>query len=226
MSGRMIIFDIDGVLVDASESYRETIQQTVEHFAGVRPSRVAIQEYKNRGGWNDDWELSHRLIAESGVEIAFDDVVQKFNDLFLGNGADGLILRERWLAGPGVLERLAARYRLALFTGRRMYEVKPTLNRFAAGLTFDPIVTAEMVEKLKPAPDGLLQIMYSNPDTEFWYLGDTVDDARSAQAAGVPFIGVAAPSNPRHDELAALLREHGAISVLGDINELEAVLPA
>src|SRR3954471_12646128 len=58
----LLIFDMDGVLVEVSESYRETIQQTVQHFTGTRVERETIQEWKNRGGWNDDWALSHALI--------------------------------------------------------------------------------------------------------------------------------------------------------------------
>ena len=30
----MLVFDMDGVLVDVTESYRETIVRTVEHFTG------------------------------------------------------------------------------------------------------------------------------------------------------------------------------------------------
>ena len=33
-SGQMIVFDMDGVLVDVTESYRETIVQTVKLFCG------------------------------------------------------------------------------------------------------------------------------------------------------------------------------------------------
>jgi len=52
------------------------------------------------------------------------------------------------------------------------------------------------------------------------YVGDTVDDARCARAANVPFIGIAAPESPRRDELLELFRREGAIQVLGDINEI------
>jgi len=55
-------------------------------------------------------------------------------------------------------------------------------------------------------------------------VGDTVDDARSAKAAGVPFVGIAAPGNPRYGELVELLRGEGAVAVLDDINSLEAVV--
>jgi HAD superfamily phosphatase len=57
-----------------------------------------------------------------------------------------------------------------------------------------------------------------------WYIGDTVDDARCARAAGVPFIGIASPKSPRHAELTALFKTEKARAVLEDINQLESVL--
>src|SRR5215471_21195432 len=71
---RILVFDMDGVLVDVSESYRETIQQTVEHFTGKRITREHIQEWKNRGGWNDDWALSTAIIHAAGKDTKYDDV--------------------------------------------------------------------------------------------------------------------------------------------------------
>ena len=62
----LLIFDMDGVLVDVTESYRATIQATVKHFTGYEPSHDEIQDWKNRGGWNDDWQLSTRMIQERG----------------------------------------------------------------------------------------------------------------------------------------------------------------
>ncbi|MGA2327380.1 MAG: HAD hydrolase-like protein [Bryobacteraceae bacterium] len=224
MSEGFLVFDMDGVLVDVSESYRAAIVQTVEDFTGKRVSRELIQDYKNQGGWNDDWELSHRIVSDLGVQVEFDEIVRHFNRLFLGDGTDGLILRERWIARPAVLERLSERFQLAIFTGRRQYEVAPTLERFGGGLTFDPIVTAEMVAKLKPAPDGLNQIVERRPREHFWYVGDAIDDCRCANAAGVPFIGIAAPSNPQHAKVVYLLRAEGAVAVIDDINQLEFIL--
>ena len=76
----------------------------------------------------------------------------------------------------------------------------------------------------KPAPDGLLRIGVLAPGAELWYIGDTVDDARSAKAAGVPFIGVASPSSERREELRTLFEREGAKAVIDDINQLEDAL--
>jgi len=223
MSGRILVFDMDGVLVDVTESYREAIQQTVEHFTGRRVTGERIQDYKNQGGWNNDWDLSHHFIQGFGVEVPYGNVVDYFNEIFLG--ADGLIHRERWVAADGLLDRLARRYQLALFTGRLMVEVEVTLGRFAPKLAFEPTITADDGVAPKPSPEGLQRIARMNPGKDLWYVGDSVDDARSARQAGVPFIGIAAPTSLRRDELVELFRAENAIAVLDDINQLEAALP-
>jgi HAD superfamily phosphatase len=224
MARELIVFDMDGVLVDVTESYRETIVRTVQHFARVTLTPAQIQDYKNQGGFNDDWKLSHHIVTEHGVPCEFQAVVDYFQGLFHGNGSDGLILRERWMARDGLFQRLTARFDLALFTGRMRWEAEVTLQRFAPSLRFDPIIGMQEVAAHKPAPEGLLKIAAAAGGRQLRYIGDTVDDARCARAAAVPFIGIAAPGSPRSAELAALLKAENAIAVLDDINQLESVL--
>ncbi len=219
----LIVFDMDGVLVEVGESYRATIQATVKHFTGDEPSRAEIQDWKNRGGFNDDWKLSSHMIQARGVEVPFETVVEQFQSIFHGDGTNGLILREKWIAQDGLFTRLAADHRLAVFTGRLRWEAHVTLNRFCPE-TFDPVVGSDDVIHTKPNPEGLLRIRDSVAHGRCWYVGDTVDDARASSAAGVPFIGIAAPASPRHDELVDLLRREGAVAVLDDINQLETAI--
>jgi HAD superfamily phosphatase len=221
MTKPLIVFDMDGVLVDVTESYRESITQTVKHFTGADLSRQQIQEYKNQGGWNDDWKLSHHICGAAGVEVPFESVKEYFQSIFLGNGSDGLILREQWVARPGVLEKLAEQFEFAIFTGRPRADAAITLNRFAGGVTFAPVIGMEDVAQHKPHPEGLLKL----PQTAY-YVGDTVDDARCARAAKVPFIGIAAPSNPLYIDLVFLFQEEGAYAIIDDINYLEEVFTA
>jgi HAD superfamily phosphatase len=219
----LIVFDMDGVLVDVTESYRESIAQTVKHFTGVGVTREEIQDYKNQGGWNDDWKLSHHLIKAAGQEIPFETAKDYFQSIFLGNGEGGLILREQWAARPGVLEALNRQFDFALFTGRPRADAALTLNRFASGVTFYPVIGMDEVANHKPHPEGLLRIIEDNPGRKVYYIGDTVDDARCARAAGVPFIGIAAPSNPRYLDLVFLFQEEGAWAIIDDINVLPEV---
>jgi HAD superfamily phosphatase len=220
----VIVFDMDGVLVEVMQSYRETIRETVRHFTGEMVSHDEIQDFKNAGGWNNDWLLTHRLITDQGVKVEYATVVDYFNQIFFGENGNGLIQKEQWMPRPGMLEGLSKVAALAIFTGRVKYEADATLGRYASAIPFDPIVTDDSVASPKPAPDGLQLIQKQFPQKQLWYLGDTVDDARSSQAAGVPFIGVSTPHNPRHEEITASLLKLGAFTVLADINELPGLL--
>jgi HAD superfamily phosphatase len=224
MNTPVLVFDMDGVLVDVTESYREAIAQTVKHFTGARISNDQIQDYKNTGGWNDDWQLSHHIVTQSGVDASFEEVKGYFQSIF--TGSDGLIMREKWVARPGLLEKLNQNFKFALFTGRPKPEAEFTLRRFAPELLFDPIVGMFEVQQHKPAPEGLLVIRKCQGDRKIFYVGDTVDDARCAKAAGVPFIGIAAPGNPRYIDLVFLFQAEGAYAIVDDINYLEEVFSA
>jgi HAD superfamily phosphatase len=212
----MMVFDMDGVLVDVTESYRETIVKTVEHFTGKTIERDSIQEYKNQGGWNNDWLLSQKICRDLGVDLPYGTIVEYFNYQFLDQG---MIHRERWLPRDGFFDRLGERFDFAIFTGRTTEEAEITLKRQGVRDHF-LLVSANDVENEKPAPEGLLKIAAIHPSKKLLYIGDTVDDARCAKAAYVPFIGIAARNSPRRDELVDLLRLEGAIQVIEDINEI------
>jgi len=51
-----------------------------------------------------------------------------------------------------------------------------------------------------------------------------MDDCRAAQAAAVPFIGIAGPQNPLRHALEARFRQEGAWAVIADVNDLESKL--
>jgi HAD superfamily hydrolase (TIGR01548 family) len=220
----LIVFDMDGVLVEVTESYRESIRQTVEHFTGKPVTYDMIQVYKNAGGWNNDWKLSQRMAADLGVEVEYQTVVDYFQSIFLGPDGNGLIRREKWIARDGVLESLALRCDLGVYTGRPRYEAMLSIDRWANGVRFDPILTADDVERGKPDPEGLHMVQRMHPGRRLWYVGDTVDDARCARRAGVPFVGVASQSHGRRGELLELFAAENAAVVLEDINQLETFL--
>lgn len=202
----VIVFDMDGVLVDVKASYRDCIIATVEEFTGKRVTHSRIQSYKDRGGFNNDWLLSHTLCADLGVNVPYQTIVDRFNELFFGT----YMAREKWLPSPGLLARLASRAPLYVFTGRLNEEAMMTLRRFEAAAHFAGVLGDDNVSHSKPHPDGLLRIQKMHPGGELLYLGDTVDDRRAAEGAGVPFLGVGPHS--------------GAETAIAEINEIEELL--
>ena len=104
------------------------------------------------------------------------------------------------------------------------YEADISLRRFCASLRFDPIICADDVTAGKPDPEGLVAIQRMKPGLRLIYVGDTVDDARSASAAGVPFIGIAAQGHSRRKELIDLFEQERAVAILENVNQIEEAL--
>jgi HAD superfamily phosphatase len=224
-NGRLLIFDMDGVLVDVTDSYRSAIIASVKDICGAEITQADIQRYKNRGNSNNDWDLTLEIAREHGSQMTRDEVIAIFQRIYLGENCTGMISRERWLPKPGLLDRLAARFRFALFTGRESWEAKFTLKKFVPQMIFDPVIGMHEVSREKPDPEGMLKIIGTVQPAEVFYVGDVMDDFRAAQAAGVPFIGVVKSGNGLRDELGDWFREQGARAVISDVNELESVLP-
>jgi len=221
---RVIIFDVDGVLVGTKKTYLLTVLQVVRHFTGKRVTLRELHEWKNRPGYNDDWKLSHAWVNSLGAKISFEEVRAKFLELYWGRNHDGNVRFEEWLLPKQALRRLARRAQLAIFTGRVLDELDYTFDRFRVRPFFDPVITVERVAQPKPSPEGLFQILAGRDPCCALYLGDNVDDAAAAKSAGVPFLGVLPPRSHEYRERGTRLRELGALAILGHIKQLETWL--
>jgi HAD superfamily phosphatase len=222
LAPKLVIFDVDGVLVDVHGSYHRSILDTVKHFTGRRFTYADIQQWKSRSGYNDDWRLSTDWINSLGKSVEYAQVKRAFQKIYWGtNGTRGNVWRERWLVPPRLLERWSRRAELALFTGRTRRELCHTLEQFGVKKLFPRVVTMDDVEHLKPNPEGLLRLLYGTDPGQALYLGDNLDDALAAERARVPFLGVLRRGSEAHKVRAAQLRSHGARIILHSTNELE-----
>jgi len=220
----LIIFDVDGVLVDVRESFHRTVLQTVRHFTGKRVTREQLHHWKSQSGYNDDWKLSTAWVQSLGGKAEYDEVKAKFLEFYWGEDGKGNVVREKWLLPGPMLRRLASRAELALFTGRVRMETDYTLDRCRVREYFGRIVTVEDVTRPKPAPEGLLKILDGRDPAEAVYLGDNVDDALASKSARIPFVGVLPQNRGARRGRGQQLRSLGAIALLGNVTELESWL--
>lgn len=221
---KIIVFDVDGVLVDVRGSFHRTVLETVRHFTGKRVTRVELMRWKSQSGFNDDWKLSTAWVQSLGGKFEYSEVKKKFLELYWGSGGDGYVSGERWLLPRSSLRRLAAGAELAIFTGRVRAEADYTIDRREVREFFRTVITVEDVKRPKPDSEGLLKILAGRDPNTALYLGDNVDDAISAQAAKVPFIGVLTREGAAREGRVALLKKFGAQAILNDVRELEGWL--
>jgi HAD superfamily phosphatase len=220
----VIIFDVDGVLVDTRGSFQRTTLETVKFFTKQRVTARQLHAWKNRPGFNDDWKLSTAWVNELGCQLAYEEVKTKFQQIYWGPDGRGNVRREKWLLAKPKLLRLAKLAELAIFTGRIWRELNYTLDRNRMRGVFQTIVTTEDVANPKPAPDGLLKILNGRDPSEALYLGDNVDDALAAQAARVPFVAVLPKTGHARRERSTRLTEVGALTILPHVSDLESWL--
>ena len=221
------LFDMDGVLVDVSRSYRRAIEETVQHFTRQPIPPGTIQHYKNRGGFNDDWLLTHAIVADSGIEGSLSQVTEVFQGLYRGEHWDGFIADESPLMTLAVLDEFRAMgLELGVVTGRPLAEAEWTLERLGWRSRFSVLVAREHYgSRGKPDPFPLqyaLDQLQTTPGQAV-YIGDTVDDMVAARAAGVGAIGSIPPylDSEAHREV---LRQRGAQAVVDSPDQLTAVV--
>jgi len=220
-SPQAILFDMDGVLVDVTDSYRMAIKKTAEFFLNEKISLAEIQEFKNRGGYNNDWDLTEAILFSYGKKIPKEQIVERFQEHYLGENFDGLVQNEKWLLERRVLDQLKQRYMLGIVTGRPREEAEYVLNRFGMDSQFDTVITLEdtPIPLRKPHPHGINLALRKLAVAGAVYVGDTIDDMKAAIAAGITAIGVA---YNRKDTEA--LKEHGARVVVTSVNEILELL--
>jgi len=186
-----LIFDMDGILVDVSRSYREAIRRAAGYFLKRNVLMSEVNKIKNKlGANNNDWDATYELI--NNPAIAYDAVKSYFQILYLGDSKNiGLVYNEKLLISKQKLQLLKNKYKkLGIATGRPKKEARYMIEKNRLEGIFDCIIDMDDVEKNKPSPDQLLVVIKKLNLKQTVYIGDTSCDVVAAKAAGIPSIYV------------------------------------
>jgi histidinol-phosphate aminotransferase len=192
---RLLVLDVDGVMIDADRSFAEAVARSLRELVPGQPwSDADFLAFKRVGGFNNDFRLTAGAVAlaERGEldrlrraeGIGFPDLEARIQEL--EPGCQAVVQRhyaetkalERPLITLGELEGLGVD--VAVFTGRPPEE----WTMAVAVLGFEvPAVTDIAPHLRKPRPDGLLQLADMFRAQEVLFVGDTRDDAACLRAA-------------------------------------------
>jgi phosphoglycolate phosphatase len=182
---RLVVFDLDGTLVDSSRDLASAVNRTLARLAPGTPE-LAHDQVRSFIGDGARILLSRSLSA-AGLARSAEEALPVFLEAYAGCLLDSTRLY------PGIretLEALAGRA-LAVLTNkpgalsRRLLEGLSVRSRFAQVLGGD-----EMVRK--PDPSGLLRLLRENhvPAHAAVMVGDSANDVATGRAAGVASVGV------------------------------------
>jgi len=215
LSPEILIFDVDGVLVDVRDTYWRSALETMKFLTGKRVTHAELHRWKSKPGNNDDWRMVANWATALGRPTTYAEARAAFSQFYWGTKKrPGNVAREKLIVTPAQIEKWAGRYELDLFTGRTRREYEYTFAPWPPAKHFRMVITMDDVKKMKPDPEGLYKILGKRRPGAALYLGDNIDDALAAREAGVPFAAIIALGEHNFRKRAARFRELGAVALL------------
>jgi phosphoglycolate phosphatase len=208
----LIIFDLDGTLIDSAPDLAASLNHTLERLGLPTYDEATIRRWVGNGAQM----LVKRALCGCDEPRDVDErLFQKALPLFLEHYEGHLC--ERTALYPGVRETLAAlrpKKRLAVATNKPERFVRPILEALGIDI-FDMVVGGDTVGAKKPDPAMLRYITEHFGTRDALMVGDSANDILAAKAAAIPCAALANGYNQGVD-LATL----GPDYLLQEITEL------
>ena len=201
----IILFDIDGVVRDVTNSYRLAIQETVNLFCGWKPSIEDIDSIKGEGCWNNDWDLSlemiNRHIQKNNLSISVPKrkiLIKRFENFYFGGDPNhdsskwsGFIKDERLLVKQTLFNELTQRrIGWGFLSGAELPSANFVIQK-RLGLASAPLIAMGEAPE-KPDPTGFISLsskLSKRPlgivNHPIAYIGDTVADVKTVMNARI-----------------------------------------
>ncbi len=180
-----VIFDMDGVIVDSEPLHERAFRQIFDEIGSGATHGIDFPSYFGKSDlvlWKD-FIARHRppqSLEELMVkkEKQFVDLLRREEPVF-----DGL---------PELLEKLSARYPLALASGSRHPTIQAVLELTKLRRFFPIVVSSEDVAHGKPAPDIFLRtaVLLNVSASSCCVIEDSAAGITAARAAGMTAIGI------------------------------------
>jgi phosphoglycolate phosphatase len=210
---RLLVFDLDGTLVDSSRDLAAATNAALHRVAPDEPP-IPVEKVCTFVG-NGARVLIERALSHAGIDCAVDEVLPIFLECY-----DRCLL-DTTRPYPGVAEALGALDSppCGVLTNKPGPFARRILDGLDLASRFARIWGAGDVPERKPDPRGLerlIEELGATPE-ETWMIGDSPVDVRTARAAGVRVAGVSWGLAPED------LRQEGPDHLIEDPRDLVAL---
>jgi len=184
----LVLFDLDGTLIDSAAGIAEAVNRTLRELGHAREDPAVVR------GWIGDGArlLLHRALAHAGADLPDGAGFDAAYAVLMRHYGESLPLQA--VAYPGAdaaLRGLRARgVRTALCTNKPERFIAPLLDALAWPALFDAIVGGDTLSERKPSPAPLLHLAgrFGVAPADALMVGDSRTDADAAHAAGMPLL--------------------------------------
>ncbi len=174
---RLLIFDLDGTLVDTLEDITHSVNFTLGRLGRPLLHRDTVRQYVGDG-------MTMLLTRALGEHT---DLLEEAKSIYTVHQSRNLVVRSRLY--PGVQETLR-HFRslpLAVVTNKTREFSEPLLEQFGIRSYFGMVIGADGGLPLKPAPDAFQRIMqkFGIAKERTAVVGDGTTDILAGRAAGI-----------------------------------------
>ncbi|MCQ8897602.1 phosphoglycolate phosphatase [Limnobacter humi] len=186
MSIRAILFDLDGTLLHTVPDLAAAVNAMLRDLALPELDEATVATYVGKGAEN----LIHRSLTGSLDGRADAALFEKANAIWHAHYEQ--INGQHAEFYPGVLEGLEAfaqaGLKLAVVTNKPERFTGPLLARSGIACYFSVVIGGDTFERKKPDPLPVLKACerLGVSPSEALFIGDSLNDAQAARAAGVP----------------------------------------
>jgi len=176
----LIVFDLDGTLVDSRLDLAESTNEMLGTY-GATPLPVdAVAAMVGEGAK----VLVARALAAAGLEADVSDALTRFREIYDRR----LLVHTRPYDGiEAVISGLAEGHTLAVLTNKPESPSRRLLDAFGLAPYFQDVIGGDSGPARKPDPGGLHKLMthYGAESASTWLVGDSMIDVETARRAGV-----------------------------------------
>ncbi len=185
MSGFLLVFDLDGTLIDSAPDLRAAVNEMLRERGRAPLSLAQVRRMIGDGAP----ALVRRALAESGLDPSqATAALPRFLQLYEG---DAVRLTEPYPGVPATLAALRREgYRTAICTNKPQHATITVLEGLGLSSLFDAIAGGDRFAVKKPDPGHLLGLIsavggHANRSA---MIGDNENDAAAAHGAGMPLV--------------------------------------
>lgn len=180
---RAVVFDLDGTLIDSAPDIHAALNAVL---ADVQAAPVTLEEVRGFVGDGAPVLIGRAMAARSLPDDAALHARMLAHLLQIYESA--VRLTRPYPGAVAALERLAAEgWQLGLCTNKPLGATRAVLAHLDLARFFPVVVGGDSLPERKPHPAPLLQVVASLGATGAVFVGDSEVDAKTAQAAGMPF---------------------------------------
>jgi len=214
---KALIFDMDDVLIDVSNSTRVAIKKTVEFFVGRLIEEEEIEEMRLNEDSEGYYRCIEKLLEKRELYTPREIIKKKFQEYYINRNFSGLIKNERWMLDSKLLNSLSKKYKLGLRSNRGRIETEFALELAKAKKYFRSIVTSDDVSG--DLDKELMELAKKMNAKGTCYVGNSVDDYEASKKAELDFIGIIPPKSDKL-KYKQILKKRGAKVVLNHVNDI------